>query len=237
MSDLEFLGVTSPATCLRETAEATARLVARALAEGCERVLVDTSGLVQGDLGRALKRVKIDRVRPDVVIALERAAECEPILRAYAGGSPALVRLPAAPTTPRSALARRRQRVQALETHLAGDFAGVAAVTAGASAADGFSAGRGAGLLSACLVSAGLNAFGSGLASVVLASVVLGLAGGVPLVGWAVGITRLPPGASPEIGLWLIACASIGALLGLALDALGPPQARRSESSSGESDR
>ncbi len=49
-------------------------------------------------------------------------------------------------------------------------------------------------------------------------NVVLGLAGGVPLVGWAVGITRLPPGANPEIGLWVIACASIGVLLGLALD-------------------
>jgi len=64
--------------------------------------------------------VKIDRVRPDVVIALERAGECEPILRAYAGGLPTLVRLPAAPTTPRSAVARRRQRLHALATHLAG---------------------------------------------------------------------------------------------------------------------
>jgi polynucleotide 5'-hydroxyl-kinase GRC3/NOL9 len=118
---LEFLGVTSPATCLRETADATARLVARALGEGCDRVLVDTSGLVQGDLGRALKRMKIDRVRPDVVIALERAAECEPILGAYAaGGPPAIVRLPAARTTPRSAATRRQQRLRALAAHLAG---------------------------------------------------------------------------------------------------------------------
>jgi len=68
-------------------------------------------------------------------------------------------------------------------------------------------------------------------------NIALGLAGGVPLVGWAVGITRLPPGASPEIGLWLIASASLAVLVGLALDTLGPPRARRSESSSGESDR
>jgi polynucleotide 5'-hydroxyl-kinase GRC3/NOL9 len=120
VTGLEFLGVTSPATCLRETAEATARLVARALAEGCDRVLVDTSGLVQGDLGRALKRVKIDRVRPDVVIALERAGECEPILSAYASGPPTIVRLPAARTTPRSAASRRQQRMRALDAHLAG---------------------------------------------------------------------------------------------------------------------
>src|SRR5712691_3181061 len=31
-------------------------------------------------------------------------------------------------------------------------------------------------------------------------NVALALAGGVPLAGWAVGITRLPHGASPEIG-------------------------------------
>ena len=116
---LEFLGLTSPARCMRETAEATKRLVDRALAEGCDRVLVDTSGLVEGDFGRALKRIKIDRVRPDLLVALQRADECEPILTAYAGG-PAIVRLPAAATTPRSSAARRRHREGALQAHLAG---------------------------------------------------------------------------------------------------------------------
>jgi hypothetical protein len=56
-------------------------------------------------------------------------------------------------------------------------------------------------------------------------NVLLGIGGGVPLVGWAIGITRLPPGANPEIGLWLIACASVAVLVGLVLDALGPPRA------------
>ena len=56
---LEFLGVTSPAHCLRQTASATARLVKHALEIGCRRVLVNTSGLVEGNLGRALKRFKI----------------------------------------------------------------------------------------------------------------------------------------------------------------------------------
>jgi len=49
----------------------------------------------------------------------------------------------------------------------------------------------------------------------------LGVTGVVPLVGWAMGTTRLPPGANPEIGLWVIACASIGVLVGLALDLRG----------------
>jgi polynucleotide 5'-hydroxyl-kinase GRC3/NOL9 len=117
---LEFLGVTSPARCMRATAEATARLVRRALDGGCDRVLVDTSGLVEGPFGRGLKRLKIDAVAPDVVVALQRADECEPILRAWADApGPAVVRLPAAPTARRSPAARRQARRRALDAHLA----------------------------------------------------------------------------------------------------------------------
>jgi hypothetical protein len=54
------------------------------------------------------------------------------------------------------------------------------------------------------------------------ANLVLGLAGVIPLVGWAGGITRLPPGANAEVGLWLIAASSVAVLAGLSLDlALG----------------
>jgi hypothetical protein len=49
-------------------------------------------------------------------------------------------------------------------------------------------------------------------------NVVLGLSGLVPLLAWAGGITRLPPGSSPEIGLWLIALGSIAVLVGLGLE-------------------
>jgi polynucleotide 5'-kinase involved in rRNA processing len=113
--------VTSPAVCLRETAEATARLVRRALAAGASHVLVDTSGLVEGRFGVALKRLKIERVAPDVLLVLQAREECEPILRALpAAAAPAVVRLPAAVTAPRSAVARRRAREEALAAHLAG---------------------------------------------------------------------------------------------------------------------
>ena len=118
---LHFVGVTSPARCVHETAEATARLAAHALRNGCDRLVVDTCGLVDGDVGRALKRSKLERLAPDLVIALQRADECEPILGDCAQVSRAtIVRLPAAPTTPRSMNARRRQREGMLAQHLAG---------------------------------------------------------------------------------------------------------------------
>lgn len=118
---LEFLGVTSPATCMPQTAEATARLVQRARARGCTRVLVNTSGLIEGPFGRALKRLKIERVAPDLLVVLERGAECEAIVAPYAtAGGPAVLRLAAAPTTRRSAAVRREARQRALRVHLAG---------------------------------------------------------------------------------------------------------------------
>jgi polynucleotide 5'-hydroxyl-kinase GRC3/NOL9 len=127
---LEFVGVTSAARALRETALATARLVDRARALGFERILVDTSGLVAGDFGRALKRLKIDAVRPDLLVLVQRAGECEHIARAYeAAGVPAIVRVPAlASPVRRTPTVRRLHRERALGAALAG----AAAVEVGA---------------------------------------------------------------------------------------------------------
>jgi hypothetical protein len=46
----------------------------------------------------------------------------------------------------------------------------------------------------------------------------LGLSGSIALIAWAGGITRLPPGSSPEVGLWLIATGSLAVLIGLAFE-------------------
>jgi hypothetical protein len=61
------------------------------------------------------------------------------------------------------------------------------------------------------------------------ANAVLGVSGVLPLVGWAAGISRLPAGSNPQIGLWLIFGGSVAVLVGLALAMYGearhtPPQ-------------
>jgi hypothetical protein len=53
-------------------------------------------------------------------------------------------------------------------------------------------------------------------------NVALGVSGFVPLVGWGIGITRLPPGAGVEVGLWLMAAGSLAVLLGLGLELRRP---------------
>jgi polynucleotide 5'-hydroxyl-kinase GRC3/NOL9 len=118
---LSFVGTTSPVREMTAIVDGTGRLVDQARALRFDRVLVDTSGLVTGDIGRALKRRKIDRVAPDLVVALERARECEHIVTPYlTRGRPAIVRAPAlAAPRRRTDTARREHRARSLAAYLA----------------------------------------------------------------------------------------------------------------------
>ncbi len=122
LAALYFVGATSPAGNLTGALVGTARLVARARALGLERVVVDTSGLIGGDLGQTLKQAKIELVAPDVIVSLERAGECEAILRPWRSASrPRILRLrPPAAARVRRAEERRRYREAALARYFAG---------------------------------------------------------------------------------------------------------------------
>jgi polynucleotide 5'-hydroxyl-kinase GRC3/NOL9 len=119
---LYFVGSTSPQGHLLPTVAGTRAMVQRALGLGFDRVIVDTSGLVQGELGRLLKQHKIDLVEPDLVLALQRSGECEHILRPYAAGPrPAILRLaPTGMARRRSPEERRQHRERSLQAYLAG---------------------------------------------------------------------------------------------------------------------
>lgn len=122
VAGLSFVGSTSPQGHVGATVAGTRQMADRAAAAGLERVVVDTSGLIGGELGRILKRRKIALLDPDLVICLEHAGECEPILRSYAGRSrPEILRLPVAEhARRRSAEARRRHREAALNAYFQG---------------------------------------------------------------------------------------------------------------------
>jgi polynucleotide 5'-hydroxyl-kinase GRC3/NOL9 len=121
VAGLYFVGATSPRDHVAETVLGTRRMTDRALGLGVDRVIVDTSGLVHGELGRALKQAKIDLVTPDLILCLQRDGECEPILRPYTGNrQPAIVRLDPAPAARRrSAEERRRYRQHAMAAYFA----------------------------------------------------------------------------------------------------------------------
>ncbi len=75
-------------------------------------------------------------------------------------------------------------------------------------------------LFPACGLLAAAAALVGGLTSNgrAVANTVCGLFGLIPLLAWAGGIGRLPPGSSFEVGLWVIAGGSLAVLLGVALE-------------------
>jgi len=79
--ELSFLGAVSPVRVISLLAAETGRLVARSRLKA-SLTLIDTTGLVDGPLGRALKLAKIRAVEPQLVVAVAAGDELEPILAA-----------------------------------------------------------------------------------------------------------------------------------------------------------
>jgi polynucleotide 5'-hydroxyl-kinase GRC3/NOL9 len=74
-----FVGSPNPMGRMLPLVIGTARLVSAADAPF---VIIDTTGFVEG-AGRVLKGYKIDAVRPDLIVAIEKHEELESILRPY----------------------------------------------------------------------------------------------------------------------------------------------------------
>jgi polynucleotide 5'-hydroxyl-kinase GRC3/NOL9 len=85
--DIFFVGATTPEENLPLHLEGVKRMADRAFRSGAEIILVDTIGLVHGDLGRDLKRRKIDLLSPRFIFALQIAGELDPSLEPYRGDS------------------------------------------------------------------------------------------------------------------------------------------------------
>ena len=78
---LYFIGATSPANHLLATAVGFQRLMLKAFEVGAQMVVVDTSGLVTGELGFALKFYKIELLNPRHIVVIQKSEETEHILK------------------------------------------------------------------------------------------------------------------------------------------------------------
>jgi polynucleotide 5'-hydroxyl-kinase GRC3/NOL9 len=104
-----FVGATSPAGHMLQTLIGLQRLVQRAREFGAETILVDTTGLIALRAGaQALKWSKFDLLRPNIVVALQRENELEPILSPWRSSKRfALVELPVSPMAQKTSAAKR----------------------------------------------------------------------------------------------------------------------------------
>ena len=77
---LSFVGSTSPQGHLLQVVTGVASLAAKARQWGTEFVVADSSGLVSGVYGETLKYHKVEMLRPDLVVGLQRGEELQPLL-------------------------------------------------------------------------------------------------------------------------------------------------------------
>jgi len=86
LSDAYFIGDKSPAGHLLPMIVGSRLMVNEALSAGAAPVFVNTTGLVEGSVGWALKVHKVEVLMPDMLIAVQREAELEPVLRSIPRG-------------------------------------------------------------------------------------------------------------------------------------------------------
>ena len=77
--ELRFVGSISPKHLVLQEVMATATLVDRAR-DDADLIVIDTTGAVSGVTGQTLKFHKLELCRPDVLVALQRGSEIEPII-------------------------------------------------------------------------------------------------------------------------------------------------------------
>jgi polynucleotide 5'-hydroxyl-kinase GRC3/NOL9 len=109
-----FLGSVSPVPVMRLLASETGRLAGDARRSAAV-TLVDTTGLVAGEIGRGLKAGKTTSVGPDMIIALQRGTELSHILSAE--GTRVVQLQPSPLIKSRSAAVRTQARMSKLERY------------------------------------------------------------------------------------------------------------------------
>lgn len=77
-----FTGTTTPVGSLLPAIIGAKVIVDKALRDS-EKVIVDTTGLISEPTGRVLKQSKIEILRPDVIVCLEKADELKPIIEPF----------------------------------------------------------------------------------------------------------------------------------------------------------
>ena len=108
---LYFVGSTSPVGHLLASVTGVKILVEKARSLGKQLVIVDTTGLVRGAIGRKLKTHKIELLRARHIVALQKAGEAEHFLRFFDTWEECAVhRLPVAPGVRAKSQLLRMQR-------------------------------------------------------------------------------------------------------------------------------
>jgi polynucleotide 5'-hydroxyl-kinase GRC3/NOL9 len=115
---MSFLGTVNPAMSISGIIHSTEVMTCHCRKK-TDIILVDTTGLVTGNIGRALKTGKIKAVNPEYVIAVQKKDELEHIL--FPGDDQRIIRIKSSPAAKaRSRAARFRYRDRKLADYFSG---------------------------------------------------------------------------------------------------------------------
>lgn len=119
--EIYFTGALSPPGSLVPTLIGAKRMAEGALLRA-EKAVIDTTGLVSGEIGTILKQYKIELLCPDIVIALERYGELGEIIDGFRSSDrPAIFRLkPPEAAQTKTGLQRAAYREQRFRGYFAG---------------------------------------------------------------------------------------------------------------------
>ncbi|MCS7309661.1 MAG: Clp1/GlmU family protein [Armatimonadetes bacterium] len=105
-----FVGSNTPRGRMLETVNGVRAMVAKAEEAGAQSILVDTTGFISGTAGRRLKCAKVEAIRPQFVVAIQRKDELEHLLRPIERRNLRLLRLPVPDTVTLKSPEMRQQR-------------------------------------------------------------------------------------------------------------------------------
>ena len=113
---LYFTGATTPERCLIDSIVGTAQVADRVRETGPNVILVDTTGMVEGEAARRLKTIKVQWLQPAWIVALQRGDELAPLLLPMERERRRVIRLPAPAEARRRSRERRRANRRAAYT-------------------------------------------------------------------------------------------------------------------------
>ena len=106
--NLYFIGQTSPPGNMLELVVGLHRLTKLARGRGYRRIIVNTSGFINGPAAVRLKLAKAETLGPDICLGLQRHQELEPILAPLRQFCPHVLTLPVSSQAQSKLLAQRR---------------------------------------------------------------------------------------------------------------------------------
>jgi len=119
-----FAGDVTPVRHIRDICEGSVRLIERLRRHDPALTVVDTCGLIGGKIGVVLKQRLILTIGPDVIVAIERSSELDPILTSLTrSDAPSTAIWKCAPSTEvgrKTSRFRRRYRTERLAAALEG---------------------------------------------------------------------------------------------------------------------